>query len=173
MQLRKKTLLIVAAALICLILALWATASTILLHDFRNLEAQSVRQEVARALDALDDNLATLDTSARDYAAWDDTYSFVETRSAEFIKSNFVDSTFSYLRLNFLVLLDSSGKTIFSKGFDLQSQTEIPIPESFTQHLTGALLASQTSADNSLPAKTGILTIPEGTLLVASKPILD
>ncbi|MGL5058784.1 MAG: response regulator, partial [Microcoleus sp.] len=39
--------------------------------------------------------------------------------------------------------------------------------------LTGALLASQTSVDNSLPAKTGILTIPEGTLLVASKPILD
>ena len=52
MQLRKKTLLIVGAALICLIVVLYATASTILLHDFHNLEAQYVRQDVARALDA-------------------------------------------------------------------------------------------------------------------------
>ncbi|WP_445241298.1 hypothetical protein [Microcoleus vaginatus] len=50
MQLRKKTLLIIGAALISLIVVLYATASTILLHDFHNLEAQYVRQDVARAL---------------------------------------------------------------------------------------------------------------------------
>jgi sensor domain CHASE-containing protein len=134
MQLRKKTLLIIGAALISLIVVLYATASTILLHDFHNLEAQYVRQDVARALDALDDDLSNLDTSAQDYAEWDDTYSFVETRNENFVKSNFVDSTFIYLRLNLLVLLDSNGKTIFSKGFDLKSKTEIPIPESLKQH---------------------------------------
>ena len=140
MQLRKKTLLIIGAALISLIVVLYATASTILLHDFHNLEAQYVRQDVARALDALDDDLSNLDTSAQDYAEWDDTYSFVETRNENFVKSNFVDSTFIYLRLNFLVLLDSNGKTIFSKGFDLKSKTEISIPESLKQHLTEALI---------------------------------
>ncbi len=171
MQLRKKTLLIIGAALISLILVLYATASTILLHDFQNLEAQYVRQDVARALDALDDDLSSLDTSAQDYAEWDDTYSFVDTRNPNFVKSNFVDSTFVYLRLNFLVLLDSNGKTIFSKGFDLKSKTEIPIPESLKQHLTDALLDSQT-ADRDR-AKTGVLTLPEATLLIASKPIVN
>jgi PAS domain S-box-containing protein len=175
MQLRKKTLLIVGAALICLILVLWATASTILLHDFHNLEVQYVRQDVARALDALDDDLSSLDISARDYAYWDDTYSFVGTRSEEFVKSNFVDATFTYLRLNLLLLLDSSGKTAYSKGFDLKSRTEIPISESLKQHLIGAL-ASETgtsSIDRAPNSKTGVLTLPEGTLLIASKPILD
>ncbi|MEG4305401.1 response regulator [Microcoleus sp. D3_18a_C4] len=172
MQLRKKTLLIIGAALISLIVVLYATASTILLHDFHNLEAQYVRQDVARALDALDDDLSNLDTSAQDYAEWDDTYSFVETRNENFVKSNFVDSTFIYLRLNLLVLLDSNGKTIFSKGFDLKSQTEIPIPESLKQHLTEALLDSST-VDGDRPAKTGVLTLPEARLLIASKPILN
>ncbi|PSB05418.1 multi-sensor hybrid histidine kinase, partial [filamentous cyanobacterium Phorm 46] len=169
MQLRKKTLLIIGAALIGLILVLYATASTILLHDFQNLETQYVRQDVARALDALDDDLSSLDTSAQDYAEWDDTYSFVDTRNPNFVKSNFVDSTFVYLRLNLLVLLDSSGKTIFAKGFDLKSKTEIPIPESLKQHLTEALLDSST-VDR---AKTGVLTLPEATLLIASKPIVN
>ncbi len=171
MQLRKKTLLIIGAALISLILVLYATASTILLHDFQNLEAQYVRQDVARALDALDDDLSSLDTSAQDYAEWDDTYSFVDTRNPNFVKSNFVDSTFVYLRLNLLVLLDSNGKTIFSKGFDLKSKTEIPIPESLKQHLTDALLDSSTV--DRPPAKTGVLTLPEARLLIASKPIVN
>lgn len=173
MQLRKKTLLIIGAALISLIVVLYATASTILLHDFNNLEAQYVRQDVARALDALDDDLSNLDTSAQDYADWDDTYSFVETRNKNFVKSNFVDSTFIYLRLNLLVLLDSNGKTIFSKGFDLKSQTEIPIPESLKQHLTEALLDSSTVEDDRPAAKTGVLTLPEARLLIAAKPIFN
>ncbi|MEG4026175.1 response regulator [Microcoleus sp. S13C4] len=174
MQLRKKTLLIIGAALISLIVVLYATASTILLHDFHNLEAQYVRQDVARALDALDDDLSNLDTSAQDYAEWDDTYSFVETRNENFVKSNFVNSTFIYLRLNLLVLLDSNGKTIFSKGFDLKSQTEIPIPESLKQHLTEALLDSSTvDGDRPGPNKTGVLTLPEARLLIAAKPIFN
>ncbi|MEG3895021.1 MULTISPECIES: response regulator [unclassified Microcoleus] len=173
MQLRKKTLLIIGAALISLIVVLYATASTILLHDFHNLEAQYVRQDVARALDALDDDLSNLNTSAQDYADWDDTYSFVDTRNEDFVKSNFVDSTFVYLRLNLLVLLDSNGKTIFSKGFDLKSQTELPIPESLKQHLTDALLDSSTVGGDRSAAKTGVLTLPEATLLIASKPIFN
>ncbi|MEG4201028.1 response regulator [Microcoleus sp. Pol12A5] len=172
MQLRKKTLLIISAALISLIVVLYATASTILLHDFHNLEAQYVRQDVARALDALDDDLSNLDTSAQDYAEWDDTYSFAVTRNEKFVKSNFVDSTFVYLRLNLLVLLDSNGQTIFSKGFDLKSKTEIPIPESLKQHLIEALLDSSTGSGDR-PAKTGVLTLPEATLLIASKPIFN
>jgi len=173
MQLRKKTLLIVGAALICLIVVLYATASTILLHDFHNLEAQYVRQDVARALDALDDDLSNLDTSAQDYAEWDDTYSFVNTQSQDFVKSNFVDSTFIYLRLNLLVVLDSKGETVFSKGFDLKSKTQTPIPESLKQHLTAALLDFGAEPGGVPSAKTGVLTLPEATLLVSSKPILN
>ena len=173
MQLRKKTLLIIGAALISLILVLYATASTILLHDFNNLEAQYVRQDVARALDALDDDLSNLDTSAQDYAQWDDTYSFVNTRNEDFVKSNFVDSTFVSLRLNLMVLLDSSGKTIFNKGFDLKSQREIPISESLQQHLSDALRESSTQQGDGLPAKTGVLILPEATLLMVSKSIVN
>ncbi|WP_373537519.1 response regulator [Microcoleus sp.] len=173
MQLRKKTLLIIGAALISLILVLYATASTILLHDFQNLEAQYVRQDVARALDALDDDLSNLDTSAQDYAEWDDTYSFVDTQNEAFVKSNFVDSTFTSLRLNLLLVLDSSGQTIFSKGFDLKSQTEVPIPESLKQQLIEALLESSTPQGDRLSGKAGVITLPEARLLISSRPIVN
>lgn len=177
MNLRKKTLLIIGAALLSLIVVLWATASTILLHDFNNLEAQYVRQDVARALDALDDDLSHLQASAQDYAEWDDTYTYVKSPNDEYIKSNFVDATFIYLRLNLLLLTDNEGKIVFSKGFDLKTETPIPIPDSIKKYLSpNSLLLStnKNSADNpTIPsAKTGIILLPEGPVLIASRPIL-
>lgn len=177
MKLRTKTLVIIGAALLSLIVVLYATASTILLHNFHDLEAQYVYQDVARALDALDDDLSDLNTSARDYAEWDDTYSFIATPNPKYIKSNFVNATFSQLRLNLVIILDSQGKTVFSKGFDLVKQTETSIPKSLQKHLTpnSPLLTSRTLSEDSRflhSSKTGIVLLPEGSLLITARPIL-
>ena len=177
MKLRTKTLLMIGAALLSLIVVLYATASTILLHNFHDLEAQYVYQDVARALDALDDDLSDLNTSARDYAEWDDTYSFISTPNAKYIKSNFVNTTFSQLRLNLVIILDNQGKTVFSKGFDLIKQTETSIPKSLEKHLTpnSFLLTSPTLSEDSRflhSSKTGIVLLPEGSLLITARPIL-
>jgi PAS domain S-box-containing protein len=177
MKLRTKTLVMIGAALLSLIVVLYATASTILLHNFHDLEAQYVYQDVARALDALDDDLSDLNTSARDYAEWDDTYSFISTQNPKYIKSNFVNSTFSQLRLNLVIILDTQGKTVFSKGFDLTKETETPIPKSLQKHLTpkSPLLTSPNLSEDSRflhPSKTGIVLLPEGSLLITARPIL-
>lgn len=174
MKLRKKTLLIIGTAIISLIVVLYATASTILLHNFHNLESQYVRQDVARALDALDDDLSSLSTSTQDYAEWDDTYSFLETRNPNYLKSNFVDATFAYLRLNLVLLLDTNGEIVFSKGFDLKTETETSIPDTLKQHLIRELLSKDPEESSRIPpSKTGVLLLPEGPLLIASRPILQ
>jgi PAS domain S-box-containing protein len=177
MKLRTKTLVMIGAALLSLIVVLYATASTILLHNFHDLEAQYVYQDVARALDALDDDLSDLNTSARDYAEWDDTYSFISTQNPKYIKSNFVNATFSQLRLNLVILLDTQGKIVFSKGFDLVKQTETSIPKSLQKHLSpnSPLLTSRTLSKDSrflYSSKTGIVLLPEGSLLITARPIL-
>jgi sensor domain CHASE-containing protein len=177
MKLRTKTLVMIGAALLSLIVVLYATASTILLHNFHYLEAQYVYQDVARALDALDDDLSDLNTSARDYAEWDDTYSFISTQNPNYLKSNFVNATFSQLRLNLVIFLDTQGKTVFSKGFNLVKQTETTIPKSLQKHLTPntPLLTSRTLSEDSqflYSSKTGIVLLPEGSLLITARPIL-
>ena len=97
MKLRQKTLLIISVALVSLIGVLYATATLILYHDFHKLEVQDVQQDVVRALNALDANLASLDTVAQDYAKWDDTYKFIDRKHQNYITSNLVDNTFEDL----------------------------------------------------------------------------
>lgn len=116
MKLRRKTLLIVGIAILCLNAVLYAVSELHLLRNFQNLEAQYVRQDVVRALDTLSNEFSRLNTIAQDYSEWDATYQFVKNPNPEYIKSNFVDSTFTYLHLNLVAILDREGNIVFQKG---------------------------------------------------------
>jgi len=170
MTLRKKTLIIISATVVSLLLVLYAASRTILLDGFAELEEQHTRQNVERARSALLDELSVLDTMVFDWAAWDDTYTFIKDANEEYIESNLVDETFTSPRLNFMLFINSAGQTVFSKGFDLYNEEEMPVPESLQKHLADdALILRHPDTESSL---TGIVLLPEGPMLVASRPIL-
>ncbi|MBP0005925.1 MAG: response regulator [Cyanobacteria bacterium SBC] len=169
MKLRRKTLLIVGAALVALNLVLYATSSFILLRDFNRLEERYVRQDVSHALGAIAAEVRGLNTIARDYAEWDDTYEFMITGNGEFVRSNLLDSTFSYLNLNFMVLVDRAGRVRFGKGFDREQQTVVPLPEDLSQHLTPSSPLFQHSPEDHL---SGLLPLNGQTFAIAARPIV-
>ncbi len=136
MGVRQKTLLITGLTLAGLIIILYATSRVILLRSYAELEAQYVRNNVKRALNAFFDNLLTLKQTAEDNAEWDDTYAFMADGKPDYVKSNFPDETFAIMRINFLFLVDTSGAIVFSRGLDLVSNREIPIPPSLQAQLS-------------------------------------
>ncbi|MEM6502452.1 MAG: PAS domain S-box protein [Cyanobacteria bacterium P01_C01_bin.89] len=175
MKLRVKTLAIVALAVVFLNVVLFSTASGLLLRDFRSLETQDVQLDVQRALGVLSDNATDLDATAQDYAEWDDTYAFMSDRNPGYLRSNFLDRTFDYLRLNILVILDSQGQTIYSQGYSLDNQRFREVSESFNESLTaGKLLSEAVTGRAQSPSfrKNGLLVLPEGPILVASRSIV-
>ncbi|MGB9847055.1 MAG: CHASE4 domain-containing protein, partial [Desulfotomaculales bacterium] len=117
-------------------------------------------------MSSLQDDLAALATTAADWAEWDDTYNFVENLNEEYRKANLTDATFVNLRINFLVYLNSAGRIAYAQGFDLQSQKEAPVPESFQKHLTAPDFLSRYGH------QAGIIMLPENPLLIAAHPIL-
>jgi PAS domain S-box-containing protein len=170
MTLRKRTLIIVGLTAASLILILYVTLRTIVLSSFAELEEQHARQNVERALGALSDNLAALDTIVFDWAAWDDTYVFIEDANEDYIQSNLVDETFTGFKLNLMLFVNPSGQTIFGKGFDLYNEEEASVPESLAEHLADdALLLRHPDTESSV---VGIVSLPEGPMLVVSRPIL-
>ncbi len=169
MSLRKKTLIIIGIILIALIAILYGASRTILLRSFAELETQNVRQNVERAMSVLSESLADLGSSTADWAAWDDTYAFIENGNEAYIKTNIVDGTFSELKLNLMLFVNSSGEIVFGKGFDLVNDKEMPIPKSFLEHLS----AHQTLLQHlDLKSKKGIVLLPDGPLLISSHPIV-
>ncbi|MDY7041353.1 MAG: PAS domain S-box protein, partial [Chloroflexota bacterium] len=170
MTLRKRTLTIIGVTFIGLIVILYAASQAILLDSFTDLEEQNTRQQVERVINVWAGELSALDAIAYDWAAWDDTYAFIENANEDYISSNLTDSTFSGLRLNHMLFINSSGQVVFGKSFDLLNEQEIPVPQSLQTHFSSnSLLLRHPDAKSST---TGIVTLPEGPMLVASRPIL-
>ncbi|MBD2105076.1 CHASE4 domain-containing protein [Leptolyngbya sp. FACHB-261] len=167
MTLRQKTLLLLAITLTGLLGALSVTTSSALLDSFGAIEAQSIRRDVERAQDALAYELADLNKVATDWSIWDDTYSFIRTRSDRYIQLNLKNSTLANLKLNFMLFLDSRGQVVFSKAFGLEQREDF-INQEFQQSLAAANIHLQ----NPEQQLSGIMLLPDGPALVAAQPIL-
>jgi len=152
-----------------LILILYVVVQIILLGSFAELEKRFASQSVERAMIALSGEIAALDTIVLDWAAWDDSYDFIADATEDYIQSNLVDETFTSLRLNLILFVNSSGRLVFGKGFDLDSKEEMPVPQSLQEHLTDDALLHHPDTQSSI---MGIVLLPEGPMIVVSRPIL-
>lgn len=170
MRLRWKTLLIIATTFISILVISLVTLQILTLNSVASIERGESFRETERVLDLLSHGLSEQKATTIDYAAWNDTYEFVQDGNVNYITENMIDETFANLRLNIMLFLNSSDQVIFGKAFDLQNMTEIPFPQSLLQHLANNhLLLGHGNATDTL---AGMILLPEGPVLVASSPIL-
>ncbi|MCE8426895.1 MAG: PAS domain S-box protein [Candidatus Methanoperedens sp.] len=168
---RIKVLMIIGVIVLCLIAVLYVTSELIILGGFVDLEDQNMRQNVHRATDALSDDISNLNSKTGDWAAWDDTYNFIEDVNPTYINANPSDNSFITINVNLMVFINLSGNIVYEKAFDLENNTEIPFPKSLHEHLSaGALLLNHSDPES--PDLTGIVLLPESPIFLASRPIL-
>jgi PAS domain S-box-containing protein len=169
MRLNKKVLIIVGVAFLCTIGILYAITSNIVLGSFAKLEEQNIRINVKRVQNALQGELTELDSTAGDWAPWNETRDFVLDGNKEYINNNLVDVTLVNLRLNFMIFFNASDKLIYAKGVDLIEGKE----KSVTKTLIKPLLSYKSLFQHTNPSdsKTGIILLPESPVLIAAWPI--
>ena len=171
MTIRKRTLIIITATTLGLIVALYVAAQVIVLDGFRRQEMIEGHQDAERVAGALNDGLESLQGTVLDWATWDDTYAYIQGENSAFYTSNLEAPTaFTANRLNFMFYIQPSGSLVYARGYDLASDGFTMFPESFNEHLEpdGALL-TMASEDGDVK---GLLSLPEGPVLVAASPIL-
>jgi len=169
-KLRNRILFIVALTLACVIAILYFFAKIVLLGNLVKLEEDYVRRDVQRALSALNNDLSDLSRFAWDWAAWDDTCSFIDAPDNDYIRSNLVDSTFTGNHISLMLFLNNSGRLVYGKCYDLNGNREVPIPQSLLKQLVPGNLLLRHPTTSSIVK--GILVLPQGPLLVVSHPVL-
>ena len=171
MTVRRKTLVVISVTLVGLVSILYAASRKILLQGFARVEDQRIRVNVRRAQDALSNELTALDRTASDYAAWDQTYAYMERRNESFVKTEFTDETFVRIGLNAVILVDSAKTVVFAKGFDLHKKEEVPLAAGLRPLLAkDSPLLSHSDPNSRL---VGLLVLSESPILLASRPILN
>ena len=163
MTLRRKTLLIICVALISLLGFLYLFSRTVILRSFRELEKQDMRQDLERGMSSLSDDSSALGRTTQDYSSWDNTYAFMRGLKPNYIKTEFSNATLLNLRVNLVLIADAANTPIFSKGSDLANGKAASVPTNLAAAFRTFARAQGTN---------GVIILPQGPLLVASRSIL-
>ncbi len=170
MNLRHKTLLLTTAPLLGLIVLLYSSLFGILQRSYLRLEHQDAQRNLQRVEEVLTGDLEQMQSLTEDWAAWNDSYAFIQDRNADFIASNLHKNAFESLGLNFIIFVNRQGEMIYGGGYDLEAEAPIPIP---------ADLQRQLKADSPLMQfphlayhHQGLITVNHDLLLVIVEPIL-
>lgn len=170
MNLRQKTLLLTTLPLLGLMAILFGSFSVILQGSYGRLEQQDAQRNLQRVDEALEGDLAQIHSLTEDWAAWNDTYAFVQDRNPDFIESNLGKYALESLRLNAVALVNRDGELVYGTGYDVKSRTFSPLPADLAQQL------SQDSPLTQFPHLAyhhqGIVTVDGQLMLVVVEPIL-
>ncbi len=176
MALRAKVMLLIGCAFFFLIAAFLGSLSAILLESYASIERGSVRRDTQRVLDALTHDLVTLHGQTGDWAEWDDMYDFVESANPDFVAHNISKTNFVNLKLNGLLVVHSSGRMVFSAGFDRAKGELTAVPQDWMPHFEPGSPLLQPWSQGTSTGNPGVATIilPDvgPPILVASRPIL-
>jgi signal transduction histidine kinase len=167
--LRTKIVLLVGGTLLALFVAFYLLATTIVLKNYADLEEQQVRRDMERVANAVGEILVVMGGTIRDWSNWDESYDFLAGNNPTYIDTNLVENTFTSLRLDMMIYLDSSGAIFHAQGYDHNTGEFIAVPQSMLNRLSGGgkFLPSQEPG----ALVTTVLALPEGTLLFAASPI--
>lgn len=170
MNLRVRTLATIAAVLVGLLVVLYASGRVFLLRSFEELEQQDVARNVSRAFDALQQSINDLDSNSADWAAWDDTYAFVQGKNPNFISVSLPPETFKRLRLDLIVFTAEGGRVAYASAYDPERNTTPPLSPPILNRILSEPALTQLRSENS--GTKGILMLPGTPLLVSSHPIV-
>jgi class 3 adenylate cyclase/sensor domain CHASE-containing protein len=149
---------------------LFGSFSAILQRSYSRLEQQDAQRNLQRADEVLAGDLMQMQSVTEDWAAWNDTYTFIEDRNPDYIESNLHKYAFESLQLNLLVLVNRDGEIVYGSGYDFEKRTFLPVPPDLAQQLTpeSPLMQFPHLAHH----HQGIVAVNGKPMLVVVEPIL-
>lgn len=170
MGLRQKTLITIGLTLIMMVFLIYSLTSAMLLGDYKSLEKQNIIQNGERAIELIAEELELVKSVVKDWAPWDDTYLFVQNKNQDYIDNNLMESTFTNLKINFLVYFNMGGEVIHCRYTNLKNGTQEDCPDSLINFFVSnpSLLRDEQHSET----LAGIALLAEHPTFLAFAPIL-
>lgn len=169
MNLRFRTLIFIAVAVLLLTGLLYGAGVLLTNNRIQAIENQIIEQNSAKVSTTFQTELDRFASIAGDWAMWDATYKFIQDSNPEFINQLTV-SGIAVLDINQLVFTDLNGLVKYSKGVDLTSSLEAALPEDVKKAIENNPEISTFA--RGVTSHAGILNLPEGEVFFGSQPIL-
>ncbi len=168
MTLRRKTLLTIGISLLGFLVIILLTTRAVVLFEYNQLERRETSTNVQQLLNAINQDLSSLDSVTEDNSRRDEASNFALGNNPNFPDNTFTAESAASLRLNLVMIYDNSGKVLFGARFNANYDKQ-PIPDELT-----ALLTTNPKImhpDSPTGGAAGNLMTPLGPMLVSSHPI--
>lgn len=171
MQIRIKTLFILAAFTAISIGANYLVLQKLVFPSFVDLEMADARENIDRVQRAIERDLEHIASTVEDWASWDDTYNYAVGENPGYQENNLYIDAFGVLDVNVVYIYDPDGKIIYGGVYDFDEWVEVE-PENFLFDRLGADHPIVAHADTESVVQ-GIVATSQGPLLFVSRPILN
>lgn len=169
MKIRTKTLAIIGIVFIILFSSIIVSTDYLIGNSFDELEIDEINNNMGRANVALETEILFIEAVSSDWAPWDDSYYFMKGEYDGYVDSNLDPETLINLGLNMILFYDSSNQIYYVTGADIETYEEMEVSDALIEYISSQeILMSHSTTDS---VESGIMSSPEGTLLVASNPI--
>lgn len=112
-----KLFAVISLVSLTLIAFLYMFSKTFLLQSFTDIEIDKAHTDAKVVLNYIQNDLYTMNTMNIDYAGWDDTYNYLKNRNADYISSNFGDTTaMKKTKTSFVYITDRLGNIVYKKN---------------------------------------------------------
>jgi sensor domain CHASE-containing protein len=170
MRLRAQVILGIGVVAAVIVTLLFTVVSPYMRGAFARTERAEVQQNVDRAGNVVATELSALESTSHDWAAWDDTFEFVQGKASEFAEDNLIPDTYVNLRVNLMAFFDASGNPKYVQSFDLEA--EVPAAPSPAQLEAVKSLLPVRLRPEGTESRSGFLAYGDAVALVAVHPIL-
>jgi diguanylate cyclase (GGDEF)-like protein/PAS domain S-box-containing protein len=166
MTLRIKARLLTSIIFLFLIIILAIMLKYLLLDRLSVMERRDASEDIHRVSVAITGELSSLEKELSDRTELAEINK--KNPKSDFLTTTFPDSTFSKFGINLAVSVSQSGQ-IINGGFKYpNTDKRVDVPKSISQVLkTGFHLLSNYTT------RSGVILLPEGPMLIASKPVVD
>ncbi len=167
MTIRRTTAAIVIAVAFGLVLTTEVLSRTVIRDGFDDLETAAAETDLERAQHAIDREVERLERSVLDWAEWDDTYAYIETRDPAYITSNVDVATLEALELSLFAIIGADGSPILVRSEDRETGAPLPFPS----ELVGYLQIPSSEEELGEYTSSGVLGLSAAPLAYAAHPV--
>jgi sensor domain CHASE-containing protein len=156
----------------------YVATQLVLMPNYLSLEDQITRENLTRALNALQDEIDNLDKYVTIYAWSDDATNFIRTLDHGYVLSNLQDANFIQIRINAVVFTNAQNQVVYSTEYQPGYGEEIPLPGELNASLFSVSIQSYAISlgarmnESSQARMSGLVILPEGPMLISIRHIL-
>ena len=170
MKLSPKVAAVICASFVALGAFLYLAAASIVSINTRVSEEDAAHLNLQRVTDAIAEQIRYLGRSAADYAAWDDTYRFMQDHNRVYLQSNFPDGVAQTSPGDFILFLDTQERVVFGMSFARNTGLPCPPPLALGERFPHPEMLPDSLDREGSPG--GVVLLGERAAVMAACPIL-